>query len=298
MNRPLREASVKKRKSPGRSKRPARVSRAPQTSPKKTESARRREVKPAKVPALPQREPEELPDFYEETKVVLLPVNPYLVHVYWGVGPHDLAEIGRFFTRLGRRVQPVLRFFDITYIDFDGANAHSWFDIEIDLRAKNWYVHLASPARSYCLDLGLRVEGGEFHRLARSSAVEIPRTGPSDQVAERFLLVEEDFRRAAVPPAEPGDVLGNPPQPSRVSEPRHGIKNRQQPKELRIFRTAPPGENERKLEELYQRRVWERSGLAPQAPPRANPQASGKESADLTELSERNFRTGISSGRK
>jgi hypothetical protein len=287
-------------------------------------------------------ESDELPDSDEETKVVLLPVNPYLAHVYWGIGANDLEEIERVSRQPGERAQPVLRFYDITHPNFDGTSAPSWFDVEIDLRAGKWYVHLQSPAKSYYIDLGLRTEGGGFHRLARSNVAETPRAEPSDKVEESYLLVEEGYRRVEtiVPPVKPTDVVGALPEPPWVGEPHraeeirpqsqkprifprfkrvvppaaevaetlpeppsagerhHGEEKGQGPKELGIFRTAVPGEIERKLAELYQRRLWERSGFAPKAGSTGDPQPSGKERADLTELSERNFRTGLSSGRK
>jgi hypothetical protein len=288
-------------------------------------------------------ESEELPDIAEETKVVLLPVNPYLVHVYWGIAANDLEEIGRVSGQPGRRAQPVLRFYDITQVDFGGTSASSWFDVEINLRAGSWYVHLQSPAKSYCIDLGLRTEGGGFHRLARSNAAETPRAWPSDKVEESYLLVEEDYHRVetvvppmkpthaaetlpeprwvgelyrreeirpqpqkprisarfetVVPPVEPAEVAETLPGPPSASEQHHGKEN-PEPKELRFLRTAASGEMERKLAELYQRRMRERLGFAPKAGGTDDPQPSRKERADLTELSERSFRAGLSSGRK
>jgi hypothetical protein len=335
---------VKKRRDPTRSKGSPYGAPPPQHSPDEVKSAEEREAEVAGAPAALERESEELPDIDEETKVVLLPVNPYLVHVYWGIAANDLKEIERVSTRAGRRAQPVLRFYDITHINFDGTNAHSWFDVEIDLRAGNWYIHLQSPGKSYCIDLGLRAEGGGFHRLARSNVAETPRAWPSDKVEESFLLVEGDYRRVetvvppvesidlvetsrkppwiselyraeeiwpkhkklrifpraetAVPPVRPPDAAEAPPEIPEARKRYRGEDKGLEPNELRFFRTAAPGESERIVWELYKRRRRERLGFAPKAGGAGDPPPSRKERADLTELTERSFRAGLSSGRK
>jgi hypothetical protein len=268
-------------------------------------SAQQWEAETPEAPAALECESEELPDIDEETKVVLLPVHPYLVHVYWGIGANDLEEIERISRRPGERAQPVLRFYDITHADFDGTSAPSWFDVEIDLRAGKWYVHLQSPAKSYCIDLGLRTEGSGFHGLARSNVAETPRAAPSDEVEESYLLVEEGYHRVetVVPPVKAAEMAETLPEPPSAGEQHH--KEEKGPDGRGASRSAltddeaaAPGEMERKLAELYQRRLWERSGFAPKAGGTGDPQPPGKGRADLTELSERNFRAGLSSGRK
>ena len=327
-------------------------------------------------PAGLERDSEELPVYDDETKVVLLPVNPYLVHAYWGIAARDLKEIGRVFSRLGARAQPVLRFYDITQANPDGTNSLCWFEIEISLGAGNWYVHLEGSAKTYYIDLGLRTEGGGFRRLARSNVAETPRAWPSDKVAESYLLVEGDYRpletvwqeHRGAPRGAPtaGERLGGEAEgpegggasrgsptygeaqgreaerprgvgPSRSSptygEAQEGEANGSQgmdgspyglpartlreagpkPSGLRLpkgfgphagdrSRSAPTyrvlGEVERELAEPCRQRNWERAGFAPEAESTGKPQPSGEEGADLTDLSERSFRAGLSSGQK
>ena len=88
-------------------------------------------------------QPSELPDSYGETKVVLLPVEPYLLNVYWDVFFTELEKAKHQLGDEYGRSQAILRCYDITNIISDGTNAHSFFDVRIDLLAKNWYVHLA-----------------------------------------------------------------------------------------------------------------------------------------------------------
>ena len=269
-------------------------------------------------------EPGELPSCDEETKVVLLAVNPYLVHVYWGIAARDQKELGRVFSRLGPRARPVLRFYDVTHVSLEGTPPPSWFEVEIALGAGSWYVHLESPAKAYCVDLGLRIEGRGFRRLARSNVAETPRASPSERVEETYLLVEGDNSRAerAVPPdvaseergaasprrpkaSSPGLPRGFPPQADDVLRrasayggPQGTETKGQEPEELSIFRTAAPGEVERKLVDFYRQSRWEVSGSAPKDLSVGEPRPAGKERADFIEISERSFRPGQSSGQK
>jgi hypothetical protein len=289
-----------KARKPTKPKRAPHRAPAPQASPDEEKSAREREAETARGTAALEHEGEELPDSDEETKVVLLPVNPYLVHVYWGIAANDREELERAFRRPGPRAQPVLRFYNITQVNLDATIAPSWFDVEINLRAGNWYVHLDSPARSYCIDLGLRTAGGAFHRLARSNVAETPRASPSEKVEESYLRVEADSPRVetVVAAVEPTDFVGVPPQAPDDGEQQGGKDKRPEAKELRIFRTVAPGEIERKLAELYRLQGWESPRWAPKGSSAGEPRPSGKERADLTELSEKSFRAGISSGQK
>jgi len=279
-------------------------------------------------------EPVELPSCNEETKVVLLAVNPYLVHVYWTIAAHDQEEVGRVFSRLGPRAQPVLRFYDITHVNFEATNTPSCFDVEIALGAGNWYVHLESPAKVYCVDLGFRIVGGGFRCLARSNVAETPRASPSDREEESYLLVKGESPRAesVVPPEAASEKRGGaspcgpkassprlqegfapPPVAQAKGGPQAGGESRSattysepqgtetkgpEPKELRVFRTAAPGEIERKLVELYQHSRREVSGSAPKDSSTGEPRPAGKKRADFTEMSERSFRAGQSSGQK
>ena len=313
------------RQQPRKSERSRRGTASPQVITDEVEPTQEGEVETSEERrAELESEPTELPSCDEETKVVLLAVNPYLVHIYWGIAARDQEELGRVFSRLGPRAQPVLRFYDVTHGSFEGTSAPSCFDVEITLGAGNWYVHLESPAKAYCVDLGFRIEGGGFRRLARSNVAETPRASPSEREAESYLFVEGENPRAesVVPPEGASEKRGGAspcgPKPSGLrlpkgfgpqpggespsgttySEPQGTETKGPEPKELRVFRTVAPGEIERKLVELYQPSRWEVSGSAPKDSSAGEPRPAGKERADFTEMSERSFRAGQSSGEK
>ena len=125
------------------------------------------------------REPGELPAMYGHTRLKLVPLGPYLVHVYWEVDPREYQTALQHAGSKTERCQPTLRFYDITDLLFDGTNAHSCFDVDIDVRTGSWYVHLWSPERVYVVDLGIRSEDLEFIPITRSNVGEIPSAMPA-----------------------------------------------------------------------------------------------------------------------
>jgi hypothetical protein len=131
-------------------------------------------------------------DSPDRTRVVLLPVDPYVIHAYWVISPDNLAKAELL---LGKDYnQATLRFYDIACSVFDGSKAQGFFDVPIDLHAQNWYLRLWSPGKAYCADLGLRTEDHRFFPLARSNVAETPRACPSTRAKACYLLVEGDYK--------------------------------------------------------------------------------------------------------
>jgi hypothetical protein len=132
-----------------------------------------------------------LPDGYGETRVVLIPVDPYLVHVYWELSGSDTRWVKRLLADESSRFKAVLRFHDVTALPVGGFHAAGSFDVEIRIESCNWYVRLLSPERSYIVDLGLRGRGGRFHRIALSNRAGTPRAWPCEEAGEDLMRVEE-----------------------------------------------------------------------------------------------------------
>lgn len=131
-----------------------------------------------------------LPAGYGETRVVLLPVDPYLVHVYWEVSERDAIRLKEPVEEGSSRAQAVLRFHDVTYAPIGSLRAAETFDVEIQVEVRNWYVRLLSPEKSYIVDLGLRGKDGRFHRFARSNAAGTPRAWPCKEEATQVMRVD------------------------------------------------------------------------------------------------------------
>jgi hypothetical protein len=133
----------------------------------------------------------DLPEWPGPPKVTLLAVDPYLVHAYWDF---DLAKLPPDTTAA------ILRFYD----------EETHFDVDVDLRTRNWYVPLWSPAKTYYADLGAITAAGEFIPLVRSNTVQTPRAWPLAEVGHRFV--------SDVAASPPSDESVLPPTPAFPSE--------------------------------------------------------------------------------
>ncbi len=132
-----------------------------------------------------------LPAGYGETRIVLLPIDPYLVHVYWEVSGSGTAFVKALVEVGALRPQALLRFHDVTAMPVGGVRAEGSFDVEVEIESRNWYVRLLSPEKSYVVDLGFRGRDGSFHRVARSNRGETPRAWPCAEVGQQRMRVVE-----------------------------------------------------------------------------------------------------------
>ena len=137
----------------------------------------------------------DLLDWAARPGVTLLAVDPYLLHVCWDF---DLAKLPP------DTAAAVLRF-------HDGA-IH--FDVDVDLRTRNWYVPLWSPAKTYYADLGAIATTGKFIPLLRSNTIQTSRAWPAAEVEHRFVsgaAAPEHFKEPLPPPppfrSERGGIL-------------------------------------------------------------------------------------------
>ena len=252
----------------------------------------------------PWMEPGELPETYGRTRVVAMAVDPYLVHVYWDLSAKDQKQSG----------PACLRFHD--------ATAGGSFDVNVDLAARNWYVHLWSPEKRYSVELGLQ-HADAFQPLARSNPIETPRAWPVADVAPAVEAPMKtppvQTRQVVAPPAHPAPAPAaaaaapsapistpsgstapsvQPPAPSVQPPPAESLRP--------ATPTIPPNALEtlrRRLSELYGFYRW------PRPMPAASESAASEESvppqpgtagvetrADFTDRLEAQFSPGLSSG--
>lgn len=124
--------------------------------------------------------PSELPESYGSDRIVLLPINPHLVFVCW-----DLSK--ETYSKLSSQPEVVLRLYDVTYINFDGTNAHRIFEAGVHLATtRNYYFHVPSSNADYLAELGFKVEG-KFFPLLRSNVAHTPSDTPSSSVRQRWF---------------------------------------------------------------------------------------------------------------
>ena len=139
--------------------------------------------------------PQDLPWGYDQEKIVLQVRDARWLHTYWELR-HD--SLDRFRNELGQdfyKAKRVIRVYDVSHINFNGRNAHKFFDVHVDEFANSWYIDTQTPGRSWCVDYGLLLPDGRFITIMRSNTVHTPLEGPSGMTDEEWMVPEEMFAR-------------------------------------------------------------------------------------------------------
>ena len=284
-------------------------------------------------PASVSDAPSTLPESYGETTLVAVPVDPYVVHCQWEIASADLERAKRTLDVGEEEFWPVLRFYDVTNAAPDESSRHASFAVEVQLQAGNWYVRSCGPDRSYRADLALKREDGSFVVVASSNLAHTPPSTPSTHADEHWSPIRLDPRQAESA-APVGPPLKFPDEPSSSAQSDMAPPSRlpiDMSEEVRSALAALYGEQQRGAPESALRsqlslpidmqeevrsiltKLYE--GSRREIPPLASHPFSAQEFsfervlreygasleirpgalADLTELNERSFASGISS---
>lgn len=136
-----------------------------------------------------------IPARYNEDLVVLQIRDPWWAHSYWDVSTGMIDRLRRELGEDFERGRWVLRAYDVSYINFDGTNAHRFFDTSVDPDARNWYLNFGAPGTSWCVDLGIILPDGRFVTVVRSNTIALPLDGPSWVTDEEWMIPDDEFRR-------------------------------------------------------------------------------------------------------
>lgn len=131
---------------------------------------------------------------FERTEIVFYEIDPFHGHVFWHVRIDEMEAARRALGPEGQHAPLLLRFYDVTWIDFNGFNAHSFFDVAVHSLQSNYYVDFWESGRSYVVDIGLRLPDGHFSTLARSNHIELPRHVPSGDYDRSGVVVDPRIR--------------------------------------------------------------------------------------------------------
>lgn len=133
---------------------------------------------------------EPLPWGYGECVIRALSVDPGQLLLYWEVTDEGIdAARRRLPASEAERAELCLRIYDTTGRIFDGTNAHSFLDVPIGRRERQWFLELGKPGSEQCAEVGLRAPGGAFARIARSLEVAQPRREPWPVTTESWMTV-------------------------------------------------------------------------------------------------------------
>jgi len=134
------------------------------------------------------------PPGYGDNRIVILVRDPWWIFSYWEIRRDKEDEvICRIESSGDALAKSVLRVYDVTDVNFNGKNAHAYFDIDLKGLANNWYINVGKPDRSWVVEIGIVTAKGEFYVLARSNTVRTPRFGMSDQLDAEWMMPEEEY---------------------------------------------------------------------------------------------------------
>jgi hypothetical protein len=246
-------------------------------------------------------EPIDLPDSYGETRTVLMAIEPCLLHVYWEITSDELEKAKHWFDEDHAQSQAILRFYDVTNAVVDHRKAHSFFDVDIDLRSRSWYVHLQSPDKSYFVELGFKTEDGRFFPLVRSNVAKTPSAWPAPSVDEQDTAVQGNLQKgpskAVVHEDRWGDAKIKPGDTERQAKSQKEQKPQHQgesAQDIDVAQMTPP-----KLAGPFEFLTSGKSPFQSDASSKERVQGQSERGVDvdMTEMSEQEFVLGLSSER-
>lgn len=121
----------------------------------------------------------ELPDRYNETKLMLMMRDPEWCYFYWDVSDHDFDS-----NHLHNKPLHV-RIFQLSGVDISKHKEH--IDIEVSSKHGTWYIMLGLPHNYFFGELGYYNEEGNFIVLTKSNIVYAPRNTISDLYDEEWM---------------------------------------------------------------------------------------------------------------
>jgi hypothetical protein len=142
----------------------------------------------------------ELPWTYGEDRITAMARDPESAYVYWEITDEGIASARGRLGPAGAHGWCNLRVYDTTGRDFDGVNAHDYFDIGIDRRDREYFLMIRRPGSSLHVEVGLMTHEGYFQPIARSGRVDFPRSGPSPNTQLDWMTVTSEGAPPCVAP--------------------------------------------------------------------------------------------------
>jgi len=132
---------------------------------------------------------------FSQDFAALMPVIPGRIFAIWNIAPSTIERIRTSCGNAWHGCRPVLRVYDVTLIDFDGKNAHVWFDVDVGSCSGNYYLNIGWSERNAVAEMGFRLTTGAFHPASRSNVIFVDRGRPSGAYQAAGLYVESGFKK-------------------------------------------------------------------------------------------------------
>jgi hypothetical protein len=122
----------------------------------------------------------------------LIPRDPEWLFVYWEISEPSMNELKRKMGDEFASNKKLLRLCDVTGIHYNGSNAGSYTDIEINGIANNWYLKVPETGRAYVVECGFLTSQGRYILAVRSNLVHVPRSGLSPVLDQEWTTASSD----------------------------------------------------------------------------------------------------------
>jgi glycosyltransferase involved in cell wall biosynthesis len=123
------------------------------------------------------------------SSVGLAVVSPAQGFVHWRICPEWVGQTAQRRGHAWTNCRLILRLYDVSYIDFNGLNAHRIQDHDLPGLCGQQFFPLPRPGSWQLAETGFLLRDGEFIPAARSQAVAFPMPAPSRQGSHAALLV-------------------------------------------------------------------------------------------------------------
>lgn len=128
--------------------------------------------------------PPELPDSYNDTRLVLMVRDPEWLFAYWEIND------GHWENLIHQHGEAAARRHNITLRVFEMSDQMGYFDINVGGLARDWHIRVGKSQTPFYCQLGLKYYQ-DFIPLAVSNTVVTPRDSLSSLYDEEWMLVTD-----------------------------------------------------------------------------------------------------------
>ena len=126
--------------------------------------------------------------------VGLVAVAPYQGFAHWRILPAWVEQTAKDKGAAWNNCRLILRIYDVSYIEFNGLNAHRMQDHTLPGLCGELFFKLPRPGTWELAEVGFLLRSGEFIPAARSQSVPFPADSPSPRCGHTAALLVEEGR--------------------------------------------------------------------------------------------------------
>ncbi|MGJ7912136.1 DUF4912 domain-containing protein [Neobacillus sp. LXY-1] len=101
-------------------------------------------------------------------------ITPKRMLLFWDTSETAKSIFELYFGMCFDKLVPIVRIYDVTDIQFNGKNAHHYYEIVVPYQHGYWFVKGLAANRSYVAELGIYQSVNQFFPLLRSNCIQTP----------------------------------------------------------------------------------------------------------------------------